>query len=322
MATNKKRGSPSEQQDLRRRLVAFLEQTGTDHRQAAERFGLSRSAVDKIWVRYKKQGPQGLLSAKRGPKGGYKLNGPAQLEVRRLLLRLPDELGLPGLLWSRKELGLLLERSYGLSLSAWQIGRYLRSWGCEQQRPSTRSVPDAWKVFFSGTWIGWKEFRKKAEAENAEIVFLKRFNDRNTGETVPDADSGPDVLCNLEPAVRPRGGWLIAEGLRQKGVFMALSRTLDAGLLRQFLERLSRPSTRKLYAILAPEFAPAAKDLLRTGLPMLELLSPRQEGRLFLEDCPGPGGYWPGAPCLASCPYAWSAAGLPCEADRNGDVII
>ena len=50
--------------------------------------------------------------------------------IRRLIKKkLPDQLGLPFGLWTREAVGQLIFEKFGISLSRWQVGRYLKSWG-------------------------------------------------------------------------------------------------------------------------------------------------------------------------------------------------
>ena len=71
----KQRGTKDSQETKRLLVVDFLKKKKGTHRQAAEIFGLSKSAVDKIWTKYKVLGKRGLASTKRGVQGGKKING-------------------------------------------------------------------------------------------------------------------------------------------------------------------------------------------------------------------------------------------------------
>lgn len=62
----KKRGSQQIQEIKRVLVVNYLSNHKGTHQQAAEVYQLSKSAVDKIWTRYKNYGNVGLNSKKRG----------------------------------------------------------------------------------------------------------------------------------------------------------------------------------------------------------------------------------------------------------------
>ncbi len=48
---------------------------------------------------------------------------------RAVLGKYPDQLALPGLVWTRGQVGVLVKRWFGIGLSRVTIGKYLRSWG-------------------------------------------------------------------------------------------------------------------------------------------------------------------------------------------------
>jgi len=59
--------------------------------------------------------------------------------VRQILGRCPDQLRLPFSLWTREAVQQLLERDFGIAVSVWTVGRYLRNWGLTPQKPVTRA---------------------------------------------------------------------------------------------------------------------------------------------------------------------------------------
>lgn len=51
----------------------------------------------------------------------------------------PDALGLPFYLWTREAVQQFLLSRFGLSVSVWTIGRYLKKWGFTPQKPLRRA---------------------------------------------------------------------------------------------------------------------------------------------------------------------------------------
>ena len=81
-----------------------------------------------------------IAPRKRGVKGGKKINGIQSAEVRRLIKdKLPDQLKLPFGLWTREAVKQLIFEKYGIELSRWQVGRYLKSWGYTPQKPISKA---------------------------------------------------------------------------------------------------------------------------------------------------------------------------------------
>src|SRR5205814_7397373 len=64
------------------------------------------------------------------------LDARQQGRVRRAVLgKYPDQLALPGLVWTRGQVGELVRRWFGIELSQVTIGKYLCSWGLSPQKP-------------------------------------------------------------------------------------------------------------------------------------------------------------------------------------------
>ncbi|MDI9319493.1 MAG: hypothetical protein QM530_03365 [Phycisphaerales bacterium] len=62
-------------------FVDFLKKKKGTHQQAADLYHVSKSAVDKIWTRYKESGGRGIKSKKRGVQEGKKINGKQSAEI-------------------------------------------------------------------------------------------------------------------------------------------------------------------------------------------------------------------------------------------------
>ena len=127
---NKKRHSQEAQELIRFKVSDYLRTKKGTQKQCAEIFGLTQTAVNKIWAKYKVGGKKALKNKKRGVQGGKKLKKDQAYQVRQLIKnKLPDQLKLPFGLWTREAVQELICRRYGVVLSRWQVGRYLKSWG-------------------------------------------------------------------------------------------------------------------------------------------------------------------------------------------------
>jgi transposase len=54
--------------------------------------------------------------------------------VRLITDRCPDQLKMPFVLWTREAVRDLIARRFGVRLSVWTVGRYLRHWGFTPQK--------------------------------------------------------------------------------------------------------------------------------------------------------------------------------------------
>jgi transposase len=133
---NKSRSTQEAQERIRYSVVEYLNNNCGTQKEAGDIFGISESAVNKIWAKYKSLGKRGLASKKSGVQGGKKITGIQAAEIRRLIKdKLPDQLKLPFGLWTRDAVEQLIFSAYGITLSRWQAGRYLKSWGYTPQKP-------------------------------------------------------------------------------------------------------------------------------------------------------------------------------------------
>lgn len=131
---------PSAQEDLRRRVVAAV-RGGMRKAEAARVFGVAPQSVRNWTGAADERGMRGLRSRKRGPKRGSGLLAPHQAAsmVRMITASCPDQLRLPFALWTREAVCELAQRRFGVSMSVWTAGRYLRRWGLTPQKPVRRA---------------------------------------------------------------------------------------------------------------------------------------------------------------------------------------
>src|SRR5512139_1058749 len=131
--------SPKAQESIRRLAVqAFLE--GKKQVEVAKMYGVTRQAVGK-WVKANRNsGAQALKAKPQGrPKGGSLLPWQAAQIAKAVVDHHPEQLKLPFYLWTREAVALLIKRRFGIQLSVWTVGRYLKRWGFTPQKPARRA---------------------------------------------------------------------------------------------------------------------------------------------------------------------------------------
>src|ERR671937_1856347 len=127
---------------LRKRAVRVV-LDGMTQAQAARVFGVHPNAVNRWIKRYREGGWDGLSERRRGRRAGEQpaLAEPQQQEVIALVREsTPDQLGLPGFLWTRDAVGELITQRYGRWLARPTVGGYLRGWGFSPQKPQRRAL--------------------------------------------------------------------------------------------------------------------------------------------------------------------------------------
>ena len=132
--------SPTAQEALRLRVIAAIEEDKVTPTEAARIFGISRQAIYNWISRKEEAGTRGLKSQKRGPRKSSRLAPhQAATTVRCITDRCPDQLKLPFALWTREAVQTFLRKRFGVSVSVWTVGRYLKRWGLTPQKPLRRA---------------------------------------------------------------------------------------------------------------------------------------------------------------------------------------
>ena len=247
---NQKRGTKDSQETKRRLIVSFLKKKRGTHKQAADLFQISKSGVDKIWTRYNQKGIRGLSSKKRGVQGGKKISGKQAAEVRELIkVKMPDQLKLPFGLWTREAVQQLMFERYGIDLSRWQVGRYLKNWGFTPQKPIARAFeqkPEKVKAWLNEEYPAIK---KRALKEKAVIYFGDETGMRSdhqagrsyapSGKTPVIKKTGQRFSLNMISAISNKGHLQ----------FMLLDGRFNGDVFISFLKRMIKYSKEKIYFI-------------------------------------------------------------------------
>jgi len=245
-----RRLSPAAQEDLRRRVMRAVREQGMAKVEAARTFGVSRASVHN-WVKAVAGGGEAALRArKRGPKPHCRLAGYQAATVVRIIEdRCPDQLRLPFALWTREAVQQLIARRYGIHLSVWTVGRYLRRWGFTPQKPLRRAYeqdPAAVKRWLEEEYPA---MRTRAKAEKAEIYWGDEMglrSDHQTGTSYGRQGRTPTV-----PGTGRRFGCQMISAITNRGhlLFLVFKERFAATVFLRFLRRLVRQVGRKVFLI-------------------------------------------------------------------------
>jgi transposase len=205
----------SAQEAIRMRAVkAVLD--GVKQVEAARNFGVTTEAV-RLWMRrYERGGFPALKAGRRGrPKGGKLLPWQAATIVRMITDRMPDQLKLPFALWTRQAVAELIERKYGIVLSRWTVGRYLKHWGFSPQKPAKRAIEQNPARVKAWLETEYPQIKREATQEDAEIHWGDEMGIRSDhqsgktwgrkGRTPVVAVSGRRFSCNMISTITNRG---------------------------------------------------------------------------------------------------------------------
>ena len=241
--------SPEGQEALRKRAVQAV-LSGLKQTVAARTFGVARGTVARWMGQYRQGGEAALDRRPQGRPPTSKLTGEREAVIVALIENhCPDQLGLPGSLWTRETVGALINKRFGVALSVWTVGRYLRRWGLTPQKPARRAYQQDPEAVRHWLEVEYPEVQKQAKAEGAEIHWGDEMGVRSDhqagrtwgrkGQTPVVPGTGQRFRCNIISTLTNQGT------LR----FRVFQENLNGGVFIDFLRRLLRDRGRKVYWI-------------------------------------------------------------------------
>jgi transposase len=273
--------SPSAQQEIRIRAVKAV-LNGRTQVEVAQLFGVTRQVLYK-WIKtYKEHGEKGLQAKKQGrPKGASLKGWQASKVIRKIVGNHPDQLRLPGFLWTRESVGNLIDSMFGIRFSKWTVGRYLKRWGLSPQKPLRRAYekdPEAVRRWLEEEYPA---IRRQAKKEQARIYWGNEMGIRPghqagktwgiRGDISFIEDTGKRFSCNMISAITNRGHLN----------FMIFTGFLNSDVFTTFLERLAE-QTRHTHLHLIVDQHP-----LHKGKQVKQFLASKEGRNIIMLDLPG-----------------------------------
>lgn len=250
MKTTDARSLPAPAQEALRRRAVEAVRSGMTRLEAARVFGVTRQTVGK-WVGDWEAGGSRALKGKRRGRPPVTRLAPVQVAqiVRLIVDRCPDQLRLPFALWTREAVGQLIARKFGLSLSVWTVGRYLKRWGLTPQKPRRRAFeqdPAAVRRWLSEEYPAIRRAARQAGAEIhwGDEMGLRSDHQTGTsygrrGQTPVIPGTGQRFRCNMVSTLTNRG----------RLAFMVFRERFTVNVFLRFLRRLVRQMKRRVFLI-------------------------------------------------------------------------
>jgi len=252
LKTDAKRLSQVEQYQLRKSIIRLLKK-GIAPDEVGNMLGVSRSHVYATKKTYDEKGIEGIKPGKRGRrKGDQRILTPQQeWEIKQTIVdQHPEQLKLPGCMWTRENIRDLIKQSYGIDMPLSTLGYYLERWGFSVQRPAKRAYKqDEQKV---ADWVN-KEFpgiQERAKAENAEIYWGDETGLQNTANYLRGYAPIGCTPTALVDSKKIKINMLSAISNRGKLRFLLYKDNMNADKLIDFMGRLVRDTRRKVFLIL------------------------------------------------------------------------
>lgn len=135
---------------------------------------MTRETVGR-WVKADRVGGDRALDARRrGRRRGHtKLTDAEQQKIAALVAgKNPDQLELPGFLWTRALVRELIGQRLGIEVGEDTVGRYLRAWGMSPQKPMRRAYEQSDEAVRRWLEVDYPAIEKRARRARAEILWL------------------------------------------------------------------------------------------------------------------------------------------------------
>jgi len=232
------------QEELRRRAVALVGQ-GRSQTEVAGLLDVSRQLVSE-WVRAQRLGGDDALAAgKRGRRPGEKtaLSPSQQAQIAKAIAeKNPDQLRLPGFLWTRALVCELIDRRFQIRVAEKTAGRYLRAWGFSPQKPARRALEQNPEMV--ARWLDqrYPAIKERAHREKALILWADEMglrSDHTAGRSWSPVGETPVI-----EGTGQRFGANVISAISNKGhlSFRVFKEKFVAAVFIDFLHRLIRQS--------------------------------------------------------------------------------
>jgi len=242
--------SAKAQEALRIRAVQAV-LSGRTQLAVADMFGISRQSLSKWLKAYRAHGFNALKAKPRGrPTGGTLKPWQAAQIVKAIKDRHPNQLTLPFYLWTRDAVCQLIENRFGIQLSVWTIGRYLKRWGFSPQKPVRRAYEKNDTVVQQWLTEKYPAIRHQAKQEKATIYWGDEMglrSDANVGRSYSPRGKTPVI-----PGTGQRFGCNMISAITNHGQlnFMVFKGSFNSQIFLSYLKRLTKQAKQKVFLII------------------------------------------------------------------------
>lgn len=236
---------------LRLRALRGIE-LGFSEADMADVLGVTRDTICHWWTAYKLGGIDALPHERSGrPLGSGRFLSDEQASRIRELIdnNMPEQLGIPSALWTRRAVGALIHNEFGIDLAERTVGQYLRRWGYTPKKPqrhARKQDPDEVAQWLEETYPA---IEKQAAEEDAEIHWCD--------ETGVAADHHPGA--GYSPKGQPATIDTPGPHIRMNQIttitndgsvhFMTYTGSMNDARFLVFLGRLLRSTTKKILLV-------------------------------------------------------------------------
>jgi len=237
------------QEAIRVKVLRALDE-GMRMADAIRIFGVSDAAIYKWKKERSTRKKNWFKQNKRGRPSQIKLTKDQERQVKKMIIdKCPDQLKLPFALWTRAAVGDYLSDAFGVEVSVWTIGRYLKSWGFSPQKPVYKAYEQKSPEVKKWLKKEYPAIKERAVEENAEIHWSDEMgmrSDHQAGTTWSPKGKTPVVI---RTGKRFRLNMISSLTNRGKLEFMIFKEGFTAAVFIDFLGRLIRYNRKKVFII-------------------------------------------------------------------------
>jgi transposase len=233
----------------KRRESHRLRRRGMTRAEIGEIVGVHADTVGR-WL---KLSPRQFKVNRGGRKAGdgRRLNADEEQYIRRLITdKLPDQLKLDYVLWTRKAVMELIKQETGIDMPIRTAGEYLKRWGFTPQKPMKRAYEQNPKAVQRWLDEEYPAIKLRAKEEQAEIYWGDETGLRNDSQHERGyAPKGKTPVVRLN-AKRVSANMISAVTNQGKVRFRVFDGSMNADVLIDFCKRLIKSAGRKVFLVL------------------------------------------------------------------------
>ncbi len=258
--TDARKLTAPEQEKLRKRAVRLHKQ-GLTNRAIAQKLGVHAGTVCRWFKLYEQDGTDAIKARTRGPGRRLKRELTVTEEgkiLQRLIDHTPDQLELPGSLWTRWCVQKLIMRETDVNLPIRTLGEYFTRWGMNPRHPPIRHrtpLPEGTAAWLQRTY---PMIAKQAAQDGAEIYWFDVAVPLTSQEWLFSDQRGKPYE---ELKSRLVGIHMLSATNNQGKASFKLSAEFDGEAFIDFLARLLASTSRKILVLVDNASEVAALDL-------------------------------------------------------------
>jgi transposase len=225
---------------------------GYSEASVAEILGVSRETVSHWWTAYRAGGVEAVPHERTGrPVGSGRTLSETQAQQLQAKIHghFPEEWGIAAPLWTRRAVRDLIRNEYGITMPLRTVGAYLRRWGYTPKKPRRKARhqdPEEVQEWLENIYPAIVE---EAVRQDGDIQWLDEMgvglNDYGGRGYAPVGET-PEQLVSASPGRVNQIATISNEG---KVRFMTYQATMTGALFVEFLTRLLRGATHKIFLI-------------------------------------------------------------------------